>query len=62
MQKRALYTLLAIPLLLRILKARRGPTREDVLPPSAERVLLLGASSGCGKDLALAYARRGAMM
>lgn len=53
---------LALPLLLRLLRTRRGPSREQVLPPSSERVVLLGASSGIGKDLAVAYAKRGAKM
>lgn len=58
----ALYGLLALPAVLYMLRARPGPTREQVLPPSTERVVLLGASSGIGKDLAFAYAKRGAQM
>lgn len=58
--RNTLYALLAIPILLQLLRTRRGPSRERILPPSEERVLLLGASSGVGKDLALAYAKRGA--
>lgn len=50
---------LTIPILY-LLKSRPLPSRETVIPPDEERVLLLGASSGIGKDLALAYARRGA--
>lgn len=50
---------LTIPILY-LLKSRTLPSRETVIPPDEERVLLLGASSGIGKDLALAYARRGA--
>lgn len=59
---RAIYAALALPLLFRLLRARRGPTREQLLPPNEERVVLLGASSGVGKELALAYAARGAKM
>jgi NAD(P)-dependent dehydrogenase (short-subunit alcohol dehydrogenase family) len=54
--------ILALPVLLRVLKTRRGPSREKIIPPNEERVVLLGASSGVGKDLALTYARRGAKM
>lgn len=50
---------LTIPILY-LLKSNPLPSRETVIPPDEERVLLLGASSGVGKDLALAYARRGA--
>lgn len=62
MNRNALYALLAIPILFRLLRARRGPSREVIIPPSEERVVLLGASSGVGKDLALEYAKRGAKM
>lgn len=55
-----LYTLPAVLLVLRLLKAKAPPSRELLLPPTQERVLLLGASSGVGKDLAVAYAKRGA--
>lgn len=34
--------------------------RPEVLPPGAERVLILGASSGIGRTLAHRYAERGA--
>ncbi|WVQ73780.1 hypothetical protein IAR50_003360 [Cryptococcus sp. DSM 104548] len=50
---------LALPALY-LLKSRPLPSRETIIPPTQERVLLLGASSGVGKDLALAYARKGA--
>ncbi|WVW79600.1 hypothetical protein I302_101569 [Kwoniella bestiolae CBS 10118] len=55
-----LWALLAIPILLRLLKSKPLPSRESVVPPSDERVVLLGASSGVGRDLAYAYAKRGA--
>lgn len=54
--------LFALPVLLRLLKTRRGPSREKIILPREERVVLLGASSGVGKDLALAYAKRGGKM
>ncbi|WVQ81303.1 hypothetical protein IAT38_003426 [Cryptococcus sp. DSM 104549] len=60
MSRAALWTLFALPILLRLLKSKPLPSRETVILPSAERVVLLGASSGVGKDLALAYAKRGA--
>ncbi|ODN80963.1 hypothetical protein L202_03075 [Cryptococcus amylolentus CBS 6039] len=52
---------LVVPPLL-LLRSRPLPSRETVIPPNQERVLLLGASSGVGKDLALAYARKGAKL
>jgi len=57
-----LWLLLFILPILRLLKARPLPSREKVLPPIQERVVLLGASSGVGRDLAHAYAKRGARM
>jgi NADPH:quinone reductase-like Zn-dependent oxidoreductase len=58
----AIYVLLALPVLALLLRARHGPSREKIIKPADERVVLLGASSGIGKDLALAYAKRGAKM
>lgn len=55
-----LWLLLAIPVLLRLLKRKTLPSRETIISPAEERVLLLGASSGVGRDLAHAYAKRGA--
>ncbi|CAD6573348.1 MAG: hypothetical protein TREMPRED_000782 [Tremellales sp. Tagirdzhanova-0007] len=56
-----LWLLLAsVAILLRILKARPLASRDVILPPSEERVVLLGASSGVGRDLSHAYAKRGA--
>jgi NADPH:quinone reductase-like Zn-dependent oxidoreductase len=40
--------------------AKRSDRRPEVLPPRAERVLILGASSGIGRALAHRYAERGA--
>jgi NADPH:quinone reductase-like Zn-dependent oxidoreductase len=40
--------------------AKRRDRRPEVLPPRAERVLILGASSGIGRTLAHRYAERGA--
>jgi len=48
-------------LLLRALLKKRG-TRIRQISPSTERVLILGASSGIGKEIALNYARRGARL
>lgn len=39
---------------------RRQPNRQKVIPPSQERVLILGASSGIGREIAHIYAARGA--
>ncbi|KAL7421098.1 hypothetical protein Q5752_003982 [Cryptotrichosporon argae] len=55
----AYYALLLLPALA-LLRRPAPPSRETLLPPADERVLLLGASSGIGRDLAHAYARRGA--
>lgn len=57
-----LWLLLAIPVILRLLKSKALPSRETIIKPTEERVLLLGASSGVGRDLALTYAKRGARM
>jgi len=57
-----LWLLLAIPVILRLLKSKSLPSRETIINPAEERVLLLGASSGVGRDLAHAYAKRGARM
>jgi NADPH:quinone reductase-like Zn-dependent oxidoreductase len=39
---------------------KRRDRRPELLPPGAERVLILGASSGIGRTLAHRYAERGA--
>lgn len=57
-----LRLLLAIPILYKLLRSKALPSRESIISPSEERVLLLGASSGVGRDLAHAYAKRGARM
>lgn len=52
---------MVIPTLLLLhtfVKKRGARTRQ--IAPSSERVLILGASSGIGKEIALKYARRGA--
>ncbi len=41
-------------------KWRRRSRRPAVVPPSGERVLILGASGGIGRALAYRYAARGA--
>jgi NAD(P)-dependent dehydrogenase (short-subunit alcohol dehydrogenase family) len=40
--------------------AKRRDLRPAAVPPGAERVLILGASSGIGRTLAHRYAARGA--
>jgi NADPH:quinone reductase-like Zn-dependent oxidoreductase len=40
--------------------AKRRNLRPAAVPPGAERVLILGASSGIGRTLAHSYAERGA--
>lgn len=40
--------------------AKRRDLRPAAVPPGAERVLILGASSGIGRTLAHRYAERGA--
>lgn len=57
-----LYAALPLVLLAYLSKTRPGQSRESIILPNEERVVLLGASSGVGKDLALAYAKRGARM
>ncbi|WVO15497.1 hypothetical protein L204_103155 [Cryptococcus depauperatus] len=52
--------LLSLIPVLYFFKSRPLPSRESIIPPCEERVLLLGSSSGVGKDLALEYAKRGA--
>ena len=58
----AIVAIVAIPLILRLFKARPLPSRETIVSPVTERVLILGSSSGMGRDLAHVYARRGAKM
>lgn len=48
---------IVIPLSFFFLKSSRP--RQSEIPPYRERVLILGASSGVGRSLALEYARRG---
>lgn len=42
------------------MRARRAEAREQAIPYSQERVLVVGSSSGVGREIALQYARRGA--
>lgn len=59
----SLVILLApIVLLLHLRRARRQHKRRRTVLPSAERVLVIGASSGVGRALALQYASRGALV
>ena len=57
-----LLFLLLLPVLVRLLRVKRLPSRELTVRPTEERVILLGSSSGVGKDLAFRYAKRGARM
>ncbi|UZJ56578.1 hypothetical protein CBS101457_005898 [Exobasidium rhododendri] len=60
-QAQAVFTFTAILTPLPVLYAfyKWSRPRQSVVPPYRERVLILGASSGVGKELALAYAGRG---
>jgi NAD(P)-dependent dehydrogenase (short-subunit alcohol dehydrogenase family) len=49
--------LLPVPVVVAFMRWSRP--RQSVVPPYRERVLILGASSGVGRELALAYAGRG---
>lgn len=55
------FTLIAvlIPLPILIGFYRWARPRQSLVPPYKERVLILGATSGVGKEIALAYAHRG---
>lgn len=44
----------------RRLRARRAETRRQAIPHEQERVLIVGSSSGVGREIALQYAQRGA--
>ncbi|KAF9949673.1 hypothetical protein BGZ65_007147 [Modicella reniformis] len=51
----------ALPLFIASLVARaRQPSRTTLIPKSQERVVIIGASSGIGAELARTYARRNA--
>ncbi|OCF32452.1 hypothetical protein I316_05878 [Kwoniella heveanensis BCC8398] len=49
-----------VSIYLLLLRSKPPPSREEVITPNEERVVLLGSSSGVGRDLAHAYAKRGA--
>jgi len=51
---------LSIPVFLFSRRLLRGPGRTQKIPRDQERVLVLGASSGIGRAIALEYAARGA--
>lgn len=60
-------TLLALsaPILLYLVKrwiSTLKPRRQSVIPCKSERVLIIGASSGVGKTLALQYSKRGSLV
>lgn len=52
--------LAALPLLLSLRHLLLHPARPSVIPHTSERVLILGATSGIGREIALQYAARGA--
>ncbi|KAI0785926.1 hypothetical protein C8Q75DRAFT_881515 [Abortiporus biennis] len=59
--KAALTTLLLLlPLFPQIKKAIRRRKRQGLIPKEKERVLILGGTTGVGREIAIEYARRGA--
>jgi NADPH:quinone reductase-like Zn-dependent oxidoreductase len=54
----ALVTIL-VPLPIVFLFVHSARPRQGIVPPYRERVLILGASSGVGEELALQYSQRG---
>lgn len=53
--------LIALPFFLLPYVTKTPPTRDQVVKPQGERVLILGASDGCGRGLSIEYAvKRGA--
>jgi hypothetical protein len=58
----ALLPAAALPILLgfSFLLRSPSPTRQSKIPPPSERVLVLGATSGIGREIAHQYAERGA--
>ncbi|KAG0209254.1 hypothetical protein BGX33_005735 [Mortierella sp. NVP41] len=54
----ALGVTIAAPLLIKTLTGPKGPTRTTTIPHSEERVVIIGASSGIGSELARIYASR----
>lgn len=62
MQKELLSGALAILLAHYMYKQKQGQERKNKLDPKDERVVIVGSSSGIGKDCALKYASRGAKL
>lgn len=54
------FALGALPLGLLLLRYLKSPLRPSQIPPTQERVLILGATGGVGRTLAHQYAKRGA--
>lgn len=52
--------LAAVPILFGLQRLCQRPVRPSKVPHSSERVLILGATSGIGRVIALQYAKRGA--
>lgn len=61
MQK-VVFSILAIALAHYISKQKKRHERKNKINPKEERVVILGCSSGIGKDCALQYAARGAKL
>lgn len=61
LQAQTVFSVIALLTPIPILFAfyRWSRPRQSVIPPYRERILILGASSGVGRDIALAYAGRG---
>ncbi|CAO3653676.1 unnamed protein product [Mucor hiemalis] len=62
MQKIILSTIIAIALAHYISTQKKNRERRNKINPKEERVVILGCSSGIGKDCALEYASRGAKL
>lgn len=62
MQKIIVSTVIAILLTHYVSKQKKNHARKNKLNPKNERVVILGSSSGIGKEIALEYSSRGAKL